>query len=121
MSHKLKLSVYNASDYKIKEYKVHHEWDGHNEVLEGSNLDKSESSEDITITTGYGPEYDNWKVNIIFDRKKNADQDVSFYCNSSHSDTGVVIRVKNKSVNCEYFKESNPTSSCDNKHFNSIF
>lgn len=120
MSHKLKLSVYNASDYELKSYKVHHEWDGHNETLEGENLGKSASSDEITITTGY-TQFDNWKVNVIFDRKKNADQDVSFYCNSSHSDTGVVIRVKNKSVNCEYSKGSNPTGSCNNKHFNSIF
>ncbi len=120
MSHELKLSVYNASDYVLKKYEIHHEWDGHNETLSGDDLGKSASSGEITITTGYGPQYDNWKINILFDRKKDADQDVSFYCNSSHTDTGVVIRVKNKSVNCEYYKDSNPTGSCNNKHFNSI-
>jgi hypothetical protein len=120
MSHKLKLNVYNASNHELESYKVYHEWHGHKETLEGTNLEKSTYSSDKTITSGYN-QHDNWKIDIIFKRNNNADQDVSFYCDSSHSDTGVTIRVKNKSVNCEYFKDSHPTGSCNNKHFNSVF
>lgn len=111
MSHELELNAYNGSDYKIKKYSITHEWNGKTTELSGDDLNINESSKNVTITSGYGPQKDNWTINILFDRPEHADQTKQFYCNSSHADTKVTIRIKNNEVNCEY----NVSDPCNNK------
>ena len=113
MSFTMNMTVANNSSQILGSYKVSHEWNGNTHSVVGENLAQGASSSGTTITTGYGPEFDNFDVSVTFANGKTFS--TSFYCHSSHGQTAVQIQINNNDCNCVYYKDGGVETGCYNK------
>jgi hypothetical protein len=110
------MYVYNQSDGELKSYNITHSWDDITDNLHGENLPKGEYSQPQQVTTGYGPEYDWYTVQVTF--ANGAVKGVHFYCNSSHSNSRVELEIETEYLNCVYYDPGHKLdSACNKKHW----
>jgi hypothetical protein len=119
MSHQLSLQVKNDSSYTLLTYSVAHSWDGHNELLKGTNLANGGTlSPSIQITSGY-TQFDWYTVQLEFDTI--GVRQTNFYCNSSYDQNKCIMDLHDGSLDCKYYENDTYMTGCDNKAYSGLY
>ena len=119
MSHQLTLQVQNNSNHTLKSYSVIHSWDGHHELLNGSNLSNGGiKSPSIEITSGY-TQFDWYTIQLDFDVL--GPRQTNFYCNSSYDQNQCVMVISDDALDCNYYQDGVFITGCNHKAYSGLF